>query len=566
MGYTLNPFTGQFDATGSSGGGGGTSPGGANTQVQFNDSGSFNGDPGLTYNKTTKALVQGTANTASATNSSAFGNNTVASGIDSHSEGANVQALGVASHAEGLSNNPGSNGLAVGVASHVEGFNCIAGNDYSHAEGTASVTAGDNAHAEGHSTTAAGAASHSEGDTTLASGADSHSEGSHTQASGPHSHAEGLNTVAAHNQSHAAGLGTKTGRASQMVIGEYNIGHANTLFEVGYGSGVGTEKTAISITDAGKTVITDGTQGTSGYVWTSIDTAGTGSWLPSSGGGSGANTSLSNLVSVAFNTDIVPGVNNTYNIGSPSLRVASGYFQLLRDASDVFSVAPVSRSLWDAAGNQVVNWSATKSVALRNGTNLSFEGSSSGAVAVVAPTTVTNYTIKLPSIQGAASTFLQNDGSGNLSWTAAGFNSIATMSQSTGWGGGGAFYAVTFAAGSSSGADLTHVSDPNGDTVTVNTTGSYSIEMYGTKPNNSIDPMAASINDDGSTNSAETLPFANTAFMIQSFTTASAGNVGFLRAYQTANLTSGDIIRFPTGSAGAWQTVTNFNVTVKRIG
>jgi hypothetical protein len=39
------------------GGGGGGSPGGANTQVQFNDSGSFGGDAGLVYNKTTNVLT-----------------------------------------------------------------------------------------------------------------------------------------------------------------------------------------------------------------------------------------------------------------------------------------------------------------------------------------------------------------------------------------------------------------------------------------------------------------------------------------------------------------------------
>lgn len=36
--------------------GSGTSPGGSNTQVQFNDSSAFGGDAGLTYNKTTDAL------------------------------------------------------------------------------------------------------------------------------------------------------------------------------------------------------------------------------------------------------------------------------------------------------------------------------------------------------------------------------------------------------------------------------------------------------------------------------------------------------------------------------
>ena len=40
----------------SEGGGGGGTPGGSNTQVQFNDGGSFGGDADLTYNKTTNAL------------------------------------------------------------------------------------------------------------------------------------------------------------------------------------------------------------------------------------------------------------------------------------------------------------------------------------------------------------------------------------------------------------------------------------------------------------------------------------------------------------------------------
>ena len=39
------------------GGGGSTSPGGSDTQVQFNDGGSFGGDSGLTYNKTTDTLT-----------------------------------------------------------------------------------------------------------------------------------------------------------------------------------------------------------------------------------------------------------------------------------------------------------------------------------------------------------------------------------------------------------------------------------------------------------------------------------------------------------------------------
>jgi hypothetical protein len=39
------------------GGGGGGTPGGANTQIQFNDNGAFNGTAGFTFNKTTNAIV-----------------------------------------------------------------------------------------------------------------------------------------------------------------------------------------------------------------------------------------------------------------------------------------------------------------------------------------------------------------------------------------------------------------------------------------------------------------------------------------------------------------------------
>jgi hypothetical protein len=45
-------------------GGGAGTPGGADTQVQFNDGGSFGGDAGLTYNKTTNALTVAGALTA----------------------------------------------------------------------------------------------------------------------------------------------------------------------------------------------------------------------------------------------------------------------------------------------------------------------------------------------------------------------------------------------------------------------------------------------------------------------------------------------------------------------
>jgi len=51
-----NPTTGNTDVTITGGSG---APGGSDTQVQFNDSGSFGGDADFTYNKTTNALTVG---------------------------------------------------------------------------------------------------------------------------------------------------------------------------------------------------------------------------------------------------------------------------------------------------------------------------------------------------------------------------------------------------------------------------------------------------------------------------------------------------------------------------
>lgn len=55
-------FTVDFTTGAPSTGGGGGTPGGSDTQVQFNDSGSFGGDAGFTYNKTTDIATLGGLN------------------------------------------------------------------------------------------------------------------------------------------------------------------------------------------------------------------------------------------------------------------------------------------------------------------------------------------------------------------------------------------------------------------------------------------------------------------------------------------------------------------------
>lgn len=54
--WTATQTFGNIVVSGCTGCGGGGTPGGANTQVQFNDAGAFGGDAGLTYNKTTDVL------------------------------------------------------------------------------------------------------------------------------------------------------------------------------------------------------------------------------------------------------------------------------------------------------------------------------------------------------------------------------------------------------------------------------------------------------------------------------------------------------------------------------
>ena len=76
-------LTNNGDGTASLSTGAGATPGGSDTQVQYNDGGAFGGDAGLTYNETTDALtVNGVLNTPASIN---FSNNT--EGISSSGAG-----------------------------------------------------------------------------------------------------------------------------------------------------------------------------------------------------------------------------------------------------------------------------------------------------------------------------------------------------------------------------------------------------------------------------------------------------------------------------------------------
>lgn len=80
-GYVLQTDgTGNLSWTAQTGGGGNGSPGGTNSQVQFNDSGTFGGDVGFTYNKTTNTLTVENINATGKTDLGAVSNLTITGG------------------------------------------------------------------------------------------------------------------------------------------------------------------------------------------------------------------------------------------------------------------------------------------------------------------------------------------------------------------------------------------------------------------------------------------------------------------------------------------------------
>lgn len=193
---------------------------------------------------------------------------------------------------------------------------------------------------------------------------------------------------------------------------------------------------------------------------------------------SGANTALSNLTSTAVNVDLLPGITDTLDLGSVAKRWANLHVsnitdgpgnveidlingiietggnavlsflsrvlsdqssqpsvnaqtRLLIDPSGFTSIAYNSRTLnTNDTGAQVLSWGSNM-VNILLGKSLGFNGATSGEVDIHAPSVVTTYSLILPAAQGAASTLLKNDGSGNLSWFAGASGTFTTVDAKT---------------------------------------------------------------------------------------------------------------------------------------
>lgn len=166
--------------------------------------------------------------------------------------------------------------------------------------------------------------------------------------------------------------------------------------------------------------------GTSGNVLTSNGTI----WVSSAPAAAGANTALSNLTNpTSINQNLLPDADATRSLGSLSLRWANGYIANLRDSGSNVSIAVENRSLNSTTGTAIASFSTTGIFGLVGGAALNLSGSTSGTISIRAADTTTNYSIKYPAAQGAASTVLTNDGSGNLSWAAGGSGANTALSN-----------------------------------------------------------------------------------------------------------------------------------------
>ena len=124
-------------------------------------------------------------------------------------------------------------GTTLGICATAEGSGTTASGQYSHAEGSNNTAEGYASHAEGGGNTIGSSSQYAHvegtGNTTTSVAYAAHVEGANNTASGMQAHAEGLGTSCSGNQSHAGGYGTIAQRASQMVIGEYNIADTGGL-------------------------------------------------------------------------------------------------------------------------------------------------------------------------------------------------------------------------------------------------------------------------------------------------------------------------------------------------
>ena len=217
-----------IDATG--GGTGSTNPGGVNTNVQFNNAGSFGGNAEFAFDNSTCGLTLGTRSGTVGTRSLAIGQNICADGSRSFAGGVNS----IASNTIGFAFGVGTIASGSTASFAIGGNNCASG-QYSFVGGNSSVSSAFDSFAFGNNTLACADQAVAFGNGTIASGCDSIAFGGNSCATGLRSFAGGIFSCATELNSFAFGQCITSSGTSSFGIGFYTNATGNEAFSSGIG-------------------------------------------------------------------------------------------------------------------------------------------------------------------------------------------------------------------------------------------------------------------------------------------------------------------------------------------
>ncbi len=155
--------------------------------------------------------------------------------------------------------------------------------------------------------------------------------------------------------------------------------------------------------------------------------------LPAVDGSQLTNLNASNLASGTVAAGRMPALSGdvTTSAGSTTTTVATvgGSTAANIHSAEIAANAATSAN----TANTIMKRDASSKTNLGG---LYLNGSTSGTVTLNPPASVTNYTWTLPATQGGPTTFLENDGSGNLSWGAVTSGTVTNVATGTGLTGG----------------------------------------------------------------------------------------------------------------------------------
>jgi hypothetical protein len=155
--------------------------------------------------------------------------------------------------------------------------------------------------------------------------------------------------------------------------------------------------------------------------------------------GSYANTSLSNLATTAINNDLIPDTDESYHLGGVGARWTDIHVGAIKanTGNDVIDID--NMAIYDGNGAKSLEWVGTGNAPVTLYSNSGtrplkfFDGANSNSTIIKAASTITSsYTLTLPAAQSTGTQFLQNNGSGTLTWASGNSGTVTSVALSDG--------------------------------------------------------------------------------------------------------------------------------------